>query len=79
MRKLSHDIEDIITLIDGRVELVSEIKASENNVQEFIRHYFNEFLHKNEFLSAVMGYLPFDRIGQSRFDILIGRINDVLT
>ncbi len=76
---LSHDIEDIITLIDGRVELVPEIKASENNVQEFIRHYFNEFLQKNEFQTALMGYLPFDRIGQSRFDILVSRIESVLT
>jgi len=71
---MSHDIEDIITVIDGRPELIGEIKSSDNEVRAFIQAKLATFASKNDFRNAVLGYLPTDEIGQSRYATLMERV-----
>lgn len=70
---LSHDIEDIITVIDGRPELATEIGNAEDEVRSFIQTQIAEFLTHDEFRNAVLGYLSPDNAGQARYQTLMAR------
>lgn len=70
----SHDMEDIITLLDGRPEIVEEIIAAPDAVKEFLARTFGEFLNNRDFLDALPGHLLPDTASQQRVPILTGRI-----
>ena len=74
---MSHDIEDIITVIDGRPGLVEEIQTSNGDVRTFIQERLKSFLSERDFRNAVLGYLPTDTIGQARYQILVDRITRI--
>lgn len=38
----SHDMEDIITLLDGRAEVIEEITTAPDDVREFLSRKFGE-------------------------------------
>jgi len=71
---MSHDIEDIITVIDGRAELVGEIDAAGEEVRAFIRQHLSAFAAETGFKDALLGYLPTDAIGQARYVTLVERV-----
>lgn len=73
----SHDMEDIITVLDGRPEIVSEIRASADDVKMFLSASFCEFLSKDEFLDAIPGHLPPDRASQARLPYVMGRLKEI--
>jgi len=50
---LSHDIEDLLNLFDGRVELVDEIKNAEYDVQSYINEEIKCLLDEADFEYAV--------------------------
>ena len=56
----SADIEDIITVIDGRPEFLMEIASSNSEVQTYLRVHLRKFLSSDDFRTAVLGYLPRD-------------------
>lgn len=74
---MSHDIEDIITVIDGRPELVEEIHVSNDEVRTFIQERLKSFLSESDFRNAVLGYLPTDTIGQARYQTLVDRVTRI--
>lgn len=53
----SRDLEDILTLVNGREELMAEIKSSEGPVREFIRSAFTSLLDDPKFLESIPGHL----------------------
>jgi hypothetical protein len=73
----SHDMEDIITLLDGRPEIVEEVNAAPNDIREFLSRKFGEFLHNRYFLDALPGHLLPDAASQQRSPILMGRITAI--
>lgn len=74
---LSPDIEDLITVIDGRAELASEVGQAPHSAREFITHALSNFADEEGFRSAILGYLPPDDVGQSRFSVIMGRIRRI--
>ncbi len=74
---MSHDIEDIVTVLDGRPELPKEIRDAPKKLRQFIQHHLSEFVQSDEFRDAVTGYLPTDQISQSRFPILMSKIREI--
>ena len=53
----SHDLEDIIALIDGRSELVGEVRTASEPIRTFLSEVFREFLGDSLFLEALPGHL----------------------
>ncbi|MFA7335689.1 MAG: hypothetical protein WC028_02805 [Candidatus Obscuribacterales bacterium] len=76
---MSHDIEDIITVVDGREELLEEIKASDSSVREYICDYFANFLSDRDFVDALSMHLLPDAASQSRAGIILDRIRAIST
>mgnify|MGYP006298455051 CR=1 FL=1 len=74
---MSHDIEDIITIIDGREELSNEIKISPFNLKQYIQNHLSEFKKNHQFRDAIAGYLPTDLNSQKRFSVIINRIEHI--
>jgi len=74
----SHDLEDIITVMDGRPEIVSEISASSNDLKSFLSVAFREYLSKDEFLESIPGHLPPDRASQARLPHVMKRLEEIV-
>jgi len=74
---LSHDVDDIVAVIDGRPEIVDEIQQSEKDIREYLAEQFGGLLNSNEFLYALPGHLPSDKASQERLPLVMGRIRSV--
>lgn len=70
----SHDLEDAIALLDGRPELVEEVRASNPGLQHYLAEVLGGFLGNHRFLNAVQGNLPPDQASQARLPMLMARI-----
>ncbi|BCG46215.1 hypothetical protein GEOBRER4_n1001 [Citrifermentans bremense] len=73
----SHDMEDIVTLLDGRPEIVEEVASAPEDVKEFLAGEFARFLSHRSFLDALPGHLLPDMASQRRVPILLERINAI--
>lgn len=50
---LSHDIEDILNLVDGRLEMLDEVRAADSTHQAYIAAELGQLLSNDEFGYAV--------------------------
>jgi hypothetical protein len=57
----SHDLEDLLTVVDGRASMVEEITSSAE-LHPYIAEQFSNLLQTKEFLDALPGYLLPDPI-----------------
>lgn len=76
---LSHDIEDMIAVMDGRPELAEEVRQSESALVDELATRFHDLLKDQEFVDAVSGHMPTDEVSQSRVErifITIKKISD---
>lgn len=70
----SHDLEDIINVVDGREELVREVLSSSQDVQEFINEEFMALIVSPNFIDSIPGHLHGDEASQARLPILMDRL-----
>ena len=75
--QVSHDLEDVVAVIDGREDLVSEISACEEPVKVYLQEQLGAMLDEPEFIDALPGYLPGDRASQERLPAVIRRIEQI--
>ena len=72
----SHDLEDLLTVIDCREAIVSEI-AGAMEVRHYIAEQFRTLLATRAFVDALPGYLLPDASSQGRLPILLSRIKEI--
>lgn len=70
----SHDLEDVVSLLDGRVSVVDEVLASDPDLRAYIARILGQFLQDDSFIGSIQGNLPPDRASQARFPALMERI-----
>lgn len=75
--RVSHDLEDIIILLDGRSELGAEIASAANDVHTFIAQSFEALLRSPEFVDAIPGYLDPDEASQAREPLIRERMERI--
>ena len=71
--RASHDMEDIITIVDGRPELHEEILKSELPLQDYIADEIDAFLGEPSFSDALPCHLAPDASNQARVPIIFER------
>ena len=71
----SHDLEDIMTVVDGREELEGEISKAPEEIQAAIREQFDELISDARLVEAMAGFLPGDAASQARLPDLLARLN----
>jgi hypothetical protein len=73
----SHDLEDLITVVDGRPELVNELRSASDDVRSYIAEAISQMMKTGDFTDALPGHLLPDEASQSRVSILMERLTDI--
>ncbi|MCF6260327.1 MAG: hypothetical protein L3J98_09245 [Gammaproteobacteria bacterium] len=68
---MSHDIEDIVAVIDGRPEIVNEVEQAETELSQELSGRFAELLRDDRLVEAVSGHMPTDDTSQARATIVL--------
>lgn len=70
----SHDLEDIISVIDGRHSLLAECQDSNSDLRRYLAEQFDALLKTPAFLGAIPGFLPPDPASQERSESLLEKL-----
>ena len=70
-----HDMEDIITLVNGRIELADEIKASDPELKDYVQEELETFFGMSAFSDMIPGHL---RPNENRTEIVMGRLRKII-
>jgi superfamily II DNA or RNA helicase len=70
----SHDLEDIIAIIDGRDALIDEVRAASAELRSYLASTFAGFLSTPAFVDAVPGHLRGDPASQARLPLVQQRL-----
>lgn len=70
----SHDLEDIITVVDGRPELSKEVREASFQLREYLVAQIRALLQNHNFLEALPAHLPGDAASQARLPELLSRL-----
>jgi hypothetical protein len=76
--RMSHDLEDIVTVIDGRAELATEVQAAPLDLQQYLSREFAALLSSRGFLEALPGHLLPDTASQQRLGLILKRIENLV-
>jgi predicted nucleotidyltransferase len=73
----SHDLEDVMTVIDGRATLWEEVLQSQPSLRAYLSQQFTQLLESRDFMDALPGQLPADRGSQARVPGLIVKLRQL--
>ena len=73
----SHDLEDLIMVVDGRPELLNEVRRATDDVRSYIAQVITQMLKTSSFIEALPGYLLPDSASQSRISIVLERLDEI--
>lgn len=62
----SHDMGDLLAVVDGRAELVDECHSSPHELKTYLAQRFRTLLANPSFVEALAGHLPGDAASQER-------------
>jgi hypothetical protein len=75
---LSRDLEDIVTVVDGRPELGQEVRASATGLRSYLNHEIDALLSNRDFVEALPGYLLPEAASQQRVGLLLRRMREMI-
>jgi hypothetical protein len=75
----SSDLEDIVTLVNGRPTLGSEIAGSATECKEYLSRWFSGILKDSRIMEVIPYHLPPHAAGQSRFPLVLDRMKRIST
>jgi len=73
----SHDIEDIVTVIDGRVELIAEARLAPPSVRDYLRNQCSLLISTDAFITVIPHHLAPDAASQQRADLVLSRLKEL--
>jgi len=73
----SHDLEDLITVVDGRSELLKDLRAAPEDVRSSIADTVGQLLKTKKFIDALPGYLLPDPASQARINQLLVKLTQM--
>jgi len=73
----SRDLEDFIAVMDGRSELVGEIRAARSDVRSYLAKEVAKFLGIRRFVDALPGHLAPDSASQERITTVMERLKEI--
>ena len=74
---LSHNVEDIVAVLDGRTEIVDEVSGTDGGLRAHLAARFSELLGDRRFLDALPGHLPGDAASQARLPLIEERMRRI--
>lgn len=73
----SHDLEDVVSVVDGRDTLSTEVREAGAALSEYVSREIAKFLANPGFVDALPGFLLPDAASQSRIGIVVGLLRDL--
>ena len=73
----SHDLEDILTVVDGRKTLCAELAKESSDLREYVSESIRALLQLSAFRDALPGHLPADDASQARLPLLVQRLEQI--
>lgn len=73
----SHDLEDLVTVIDGREEIAAEIDRAPAGLRGYVGDAVRTLLGTAAFDEALPGHLPGDRASQARLSSLRRKLHAI--
>lgn len=74
---LHHDVEDIVNLVDGRPEVVNELREEPQYLRDFVEQEIDDLLADRRFIDSIPMHLNPSTAEQSRVPILIERLRQI--
>ena len=75
---MSHDMEDIVAVVDGRKEIVVEVLNCNPKLKNFLQQRLVGLVRDARFLEALPGHMPGDAGSQARVPIIIQRLKSIV-
>lgn len=72
---MSHDLEDVVCVLDGRPELEEEIYNAEEKIRSYVCIRVRNFVDDPKFIESLAGHLPGDAGSQARLPMLIDKLH----
>lgn len=69
----SHDLEDVLNVVDGRPELAAELDAASNALERTVRKAIADVLRHPDFINGLPGLVS----DTNRIDIVLQRLRDL--
>ena len=73
----SHDLEDVIAVIDGRPSLLEEVRQAPKELTAYIANETRKLIDNREFMDALPGYLLPDPASQARLGSLLKTLEQI--
>jgi hypothetical protein len=74
----SHDLEDIVAVIDGRPEIIEEVRAADKLLRTYLAKKFSSMLKNTEFQAVLPGHLNYGSLSNERAEIVMDRIKNLI-
>ena len=74
---MSHDMEDIVAILDGRPEVTEEIRQAADELRVHLVERFQGLLDNQRFREALPGNMPPDEASQARVPIILERMSEI--
>jgi predicted nucleotidyltransferase len=75
--RASHDLEDLLAVVDGRKTLCAELAAERDDLRQYVAASIASMLNKPAFMDALPGHLPPDDASQARLPLLTERLSQI--
>lgn len=74
----SHDIEDLVAVLEGRPELLEDIAAAGERIQSALADKFRALMSEAKFMESIPGHLPSDSASQQRVPYIIKVMEQII-
>lgn len=74
----SHDLEDIVTVIAGRVEIVDEVVSENGDLRLLFKQFFKNIIADDEFHTALPGHVNDGPVTLQRVQMVLDRIKNII-
>ena len=74
----SHDLEDLMAVVDGRASLVEECQLSPAELRNDLASQFAALLATPAFVEALPGFLPGDQASQQRLPGVVQTLRSIV-
>lgn len=71
---MSHDMEDIVAVLDGRPEIVDEVLNCEQHLKNYLKARLSALITDERFIETLPSHLPGDAGSQARVPIILQRM-----
>lgn len=73
----SKDVEDFLSIVNGRPELFDELREAPPDVRGFVCDTIVAWLRDDDFMEALPGQLAGDDLSQARIPVLLARLRSI--